>query len=189
MASSSSSEATFFRRGGDVAANLDNLEIRPGGEQLHLAPGAAGGHGQAGGKILELRIRFEAAQAAASYRAVHEHVAHIGTFGRGGEFQAVGQFGREIRLRLCTARSAWLASSATSSSLVNKPFGRLSPTLPKEAVCNLSPVVLMILSSNCNLGKAAQQRAAMRLACASARALPRVAMMMGRSDMRPKAKG
>src|SRR5262245_39189377 len=77
--------------------------------------------------------------------------------------------------RLWTARSARCLSKATSSSLVNKPLGRLCPSCAREAVWSLSPVVLMIFSSKVSLGNAARHWARTLLACAKARALPRVA--------------
>src|SRR2546425_8396777 len=51
-------------------------------------------------------------------------------------------------------RSARCLSRATSSSLVKSPLGSDSAGLASDAVCNLSPVVLMILISNFSLGNA-----------------------------------
>src|SRR2546425_2354305 len=53
-------------------------------------------------------------------------------------------------------RSARCLSRATSSSLVKSPLGSDSAGLANDTVCNLSPVVLMILISNFSLGNAAR---------------------------------
>ena len=96
----------------DVAANLDHFQIRPRGEQLLLAPRAAGGNRRAFRKILQLHSRLEAAQIILARRpivgffrrallqkfrvAINQNVADIFALRRGGENQSRRNFRRQI---------------------------------------------------------------------------------------------
>src|SRR4051812_1388538 len=105
------------------------------------------------------------------------------TSSRGGVAPSINPSGNSVgkSFKLCTARSASPASRATSSSLVKRPLVDCAEgNCVIDAVCILSPVVLMIFNSKTLPGIAFSQAALIMLDCARASALPRVAMMNAR---------
>ena len=70
----------FLHPGGDVAADFHDVQIRPRGEQLFLAPRAAGGDGRLRRKILQLQVRLETAQCALPRRPI-VRMAVVGSAG------------------------------------------------------------------------------------------------------------
>jgi hypothetical protein len=152
----------------DVAAELDDREVRPAVAQLGAAAQAGGADDGAGGRVASVAAPSVTKASRTSSRGSRQVMPRPSGWRVGMSFIE------------CTAMSISRASSASSISRVKRP---LPPISESGRSSTRSPVVLMTTMAKADSGRpwAAISRARVSCAWASASGLPRVPMRSGRS--------